>query len=620
MTRFEPRLFVSIRSKLVLLILLAAGLPLLLHLLTAPLYTAHLEKILLEAADRRPPVLARSWREPLARLHMVSTGAMLFSACLALALSLVLVSRSITRPVRRLEEGLQLLVKGDLTHRFPVSGGNEFAELAGHLNRTAAHLERSFASISDTAHKLEMITRISTHFRHTVHREELTLLLLSGLTANYGLACNRAALFRVLDDGRTLQGEEAVGQLDREELEQTFGSYQAYKSLRISLQETVARLRHIPLEEKSLYVRGVRSLRLRLPRRVGHNLFARVLGEGRARVVRAAEWDSFKQGQQLKKRLNLQDTLLVPCFVEQQPYGLIILDRLFDGLPIDDNLINLVQVLVNQFSSSLENLAYFDKISAQRVLDHEMQLARDIQQGLIPRSYPQVPGVGIVTFYNPVDELGGDFFDFLPHEDGGFGLFISDATGHGIHAAFITSMEKMLLGSLAVNGITAPGEALAFLNRMLYRNIARNYLTAFLAFYHPVERRLVYANAGHVYPLLIRPAAEGKCHIQELRSTGKVIGMLQDTKYSEQTLHLEVGDRILFFTDGLTECRNHNNDFFEESRLHGFVRENWTRPADIFLASLIVELNMFCGRDKVGDDVTIVLLEIQTWEAGHDQA
>ncbi len=260
----------------------------------------------------------------------------------------------------------------------------------------------------------------------------------------------------------------------------------------------------------------------------------------------------------------------------------------------DGNIVNYLGLM-----SDITYLKEF-KNNMQRQLD----LARNIQKNLLPLNPPQLKDIEIVSLYKPMEEVGGDFFDFFQTKNPDMlGVFISDISGHGVPAAFITSMVKIILEN-SDSAKFFPNFLLKYLNQKMMGQINGHFLTAFYAVYYNPTKKLTYARAGHPYPILIR-----NNEILELESKGQVIGIWDELKTEEKEIFLEKGDKILFYTDGLVEAINHKNIEFGDI-LSNILKELSHNPIKLLVNKLYGELESHHQKKEFDDDVCIIGIEI----------
>ncbi len=229
----------------------------------------------------------------------------------------------------------------------------------------------------------------------------------------------------------------------------------------------------------------------------------------------------------------------------------------------------------------------------------ELEIARKIQDGLIPRKAPLFNGLKLATLYKPVDAIGGDFYNFLNLSDHLFGIFLSDVSGHGVPAALITTMIKAIIDT-ADEKVYIPKRLLTYINGKVISQTIEHFLTAFYCIFNNKTKILKYVRAGHNYPILVR---EGRT--KELKSKGKILGYSRDLVFEEKSIQLKPGDKILFYTDGLTEALNKKGEEFD-SILHQVLLENEDKKIEIFTENIFNRLIDFTENWVFSDDICMI--------------
>ncbi len=238
-------------------------------------------------------------------------------------------------------------------------------------------------------------------------------------------------------------------------------------------------------------------------------------------------------------------------------------------------------------------------------IEQELHVARLIQQTLLPKELPQLPGWQISSYYQPARAVGGDFYDFLYFDDGRLGLVIGDVTDKGVPAALVMATTRSILRSTAHAAIS-PGKVLEQTNDLLHQDIPPNmFVTCLYAILDPASGRLAYANAGHDLPY-----RRHNDQVSELRATGMPLGLMPGMAYEEKEITLTPGESILFYSDGLVEAHNTKRQMFGFPHLMKLLAEvpRGTPVIDFLLA----ELATFTGSDwEQEDDVTLVTLQCE---------
>lgn len=241
----------------------------------------------------------------------------------------------------------------------------------------------------------------------------------------------------------------------------------------------------------------------------------------------------------------------------------------------------------------------------KRLMGNQLDIARKIQNNLIPESMPDLKGAVFYSIYKPMEQVGGDLFDFITfHGKDKIGVFISDVAGHGVPAALITSMVKTLLTTAGVKR-ESPAALLQYINNGLVGLTGDNFLTAFYGIYDSCAGILSYSRCGHCYPLLLR-----KGEVIPVKSSGTIMGFEKDIIIEEKVINLYRGDKIIFYTDGLTEASNSSKVEFEDFMTDKILPEIAGLEIKSLLERLYESLEIFIGDNQPEDDICIVGMEI----------
>jgi sigma-B regulation protein RsbU (phosphoserine phosphatase) len=262
--------------------------------------------------------------------------------------------------------------------------------------------------------------------------------------------------------------------------------------------------------------------------------------------------------------------------------------------------------LITRISSLLNNYEYQQIISRRNAdIEREMEVARFLQNRLLPLSLPEIPGFHEHAIYIPMDKIGGDFYD-IENRDGFLNLFIADVSGHGLPGAFLATITKMALENITDR--TYSNRVLSLLNNVIMRyTVQSNFVTAFFATVDTGSRIMRYACAGHNPPVIYRKKND---ELIELKTKGMPLGWFDNITIEEKTIQLEPGDRVVLYTDGIIECVNKEKEMFEEERFFEMIRTLSNKPAVEFSDKLMKELETFKGHKVFDDDITMVVLDV----------
>lgn len=252
---------------------------------------------------------------------------------------------------------------------------------------------------------------------------------------------------------------------------------------------------------------------------------------------------------------------------------------------------------VNDMSSSLA--------AAERRRAAQLDKARRIQEYLLPGTF-NLPDLSVALLYEPAEEVAGDYYDHIVFPDGSVLLWLADVSGHGIPAAMAAAMLKSLLAT-ATEQCTSAGDVMQFINRhFCAATLPETFATAVAVRFSPDRKVIEFANAGHPAPLVLGPTGETNA----LKSTGMPLGVDAGAVWEQQEYTPAPGDRLLLYTDGLTETFDEMETCFGRQRLIDLLQAHSESPPDRFLRTLSHALADFRGPRPAGDDVTAVMVVI----------
>ncbi|HLZ24778.1 MAG TPA: GAF domain-containing SpoIIE family protein phosphatase [Ktedonobacterales bacterium] len=305
--------------------------------------------------------------------------------------------------------------------------------------------------------------------------------------------------------------------------------------------------------------------------------------------------------------------LALPLVSQGELIALLALGPRMDGLEYTRADRNLLTTLVSQVAPSLRVGQLVRTQQAQvrerERIEQELRTAQVIQRTFLPKTVPAPAGWRIVPHYQPAREVGGDFYDFLPFEDGRLGIIIGDVTDKGIPAALVMTATRTMLRT-ASQQAASPGKVFARVNDLLSADIPESmFVTCFYAILDPASGYLRFANAGQDLPYL-RHDDGGIC---ELYATGMPLGLMPGSRYEEGETTLTPGDHLLFYSDGLVEAHNPQREMFGLPRLRELLQRHGDgTPPIVFLLHALAE---FTGAGwEQEDDITLVAVQ----RAPHD--
>ncbi len=284
--------------------------------------------------------------------------------------------------------------------------------------------------------------------------------------------------------------------------------------------------------------------------------------------------------------------------------GLIYLDSRRDVADLSSGNRELLQSLAIEASTILENARLLEQERARQAFEEEMKIARLIQQSLLPKRLPAAGWFQAAGSSLPSRQVGGDYFDVIATSERAWAVVVADVCGKGVSSALLAALLQGAF--LRFAEMPADVEAmLGQLNRfLLERTGGEKYATLFYSVL-TADGTLRWANAAHCPPVLVRCGGA----LELLEPTGMPVGLIDNASFEVQTAALGDGDKLVLYTDGLTEARNEVGQFFESRRLLGLLRRAAGLPCRVLHEALLGELARFTGGAEQADDITLLVIE-----------
>ena len=279
--------------------------------------------------------------------------------------------------------------------------------------------------------------------------------------------------------------------------------------------------------------------------------------------------------------------LHVPVNRGRQVLGVVSVNHGRDAAPFDEEDTRLLQLFATQAAIAIDNARLYRLSIEKASIERELQVAHQVQASLIPRAIPDVRGWRFAVHWGVAREVSGDFYDFIPFENGELGLVIGDVTGKGVPAALMMATTRALLRG-AVHQFNSPGQVLASVNQLLQPDMPpRTFVTALYAILDPGSGRLRLANAGHSLPY--QRSADG---VHELHVAGLPSGSLPGCTMRKKK-RPSPRDLLFLMSDGLVEAHNGGRKCFGQRRMVERMAIAATEQA--LIDSLLAELTAFAG-------------------------
>jgi serine phosphatase RsbU (regulator of sigma subunit)/putative methionine-R-sulfoxide reductase with GAF domain len=269
--------------------------------------------------------------------------------------------------------------------------------------------------------------------------------------------------------------------------------------------------------------------------------------------------------------------------------------------------------IAGQAAIAIENERLLREAAEQERLRQELQVARQIQVSFLPERCPDLPGWQLAAIWRSARQVGGDFYDFIPllsapQQDGKrgkpLGLVIADVADKGVPAALFMALSRTLMRTVAIDG-RPPADAVARTNELILADARTDlFVTLFYALLWPDSGELAFVNAGHMPPIWVR-AADGRT--EELHTPGMALGILGDVLFQEKVVHLDPGDAVVLYTDGISDAANVDKKMFGRRRLAEVVSAHHHLSAEELAQAIDAAVAEFVGDAPQFDDFTLLV-------------
>jgi sigma-B regulation protein RsbU (phosphoserine phosphatase) len=302
--------------------------------------------------------------------------------------------------------------------------------------------------------------------------------------------------------------------------------------------------------------------------------------------------------------LRLRAILCVPLRIKDNIIGVVYVDNRLQAGIFSAADLELLNAIAASAAIAVENARLYQVAVDKGRLERELQVAREVQAGLLPSETPQVPGWEFVARWRPARTVAGDYYDFITTEDGRLGLVIADVTDKGMPAALFMTLTRSTVRA-SVRLAATPADGIAHANQLICADSTRGmFVTLAYVLLDPGARTLTCVNAGHNPPLHYHAAED---RLDALPRTGLPLGVDATLPFTQTVTAIQPGDFLVLYTDGLTEANDARRQEFGVERLQAVLRAHCRAPAADIAAALERALDEFTGDVAPHDDVTLVV-------------
>lgn len=300
----------------------------------------------------------------------------------------------------------------------------------------------------------------------------------------------------------------------------------------------------------------------------------------------------------------VESLLCVPLLIKSELNGILTVYNKKDGARFDSNDERLLSIIASHSAQIVENARLHEEERALLRMREQLHLAAQIQDHLLPTKALAIAGYDVAGKSIAAQEVGGDYYDFVPMSDGKWAICLGDVSGKGLPASLLMANVQATIRLLVSMDLTA-SEAIARANSFLFRSTpTEKFVTFFFSVLDPASNTLTFCNAGHNPPYLL----SGKS-ARALRTEGLVLGMVDGFSYRHDSADLLPEDLIVMFSDGVTEAVNAGEEEFGDKRLLEVVRKHREEPAAAIVAAIVEAVQLHRAKQAQHDDITIVVLK-----------
>lgn len=339
--------------------------------------------------------------------------------------------------------------------------------------------------------------------------------------------------------------------------------------------------------------------------RLSRTVINDVLQSRHAIITRNAVADPRFSASQSVADLQIGSIMCAPLMArEGEPLGVIQVDTSDPARAFEQKDLEVLIAVATQAAIAVTVSRLHETELRTRTIERELALAAEVQRNSLPESRPNIDGYEFFDYYEPAEQIGGDYFDYIPLSNGQLAIVVGDVVGHGIPAALMMSKVSAETRFLAAS-LREPAAILESLNRITCRsNRFGSFVTLAMLVLDPNSHEITIASAGHVPPLLRRD--DGSIELPGRDAFGPPLGTDTGTTYLQHTFPIASGELLVLYTDGVTEARNAEGELFGDERLAEVVSSEWT-PTSAG-ARLVHEVATFLGSVAREDDLCIVCM------------
>lgn len=359
-----------------------------------------------------------------------------------------------------------------------------------------------------------------------------------------------------------------------------------------------------PLNMDVRVARGLTGETIQSEARYSTSVVNEVVSTRQALLTNNAQYDNrYTVGQSIIMQ-GLRAILCAPMMVRDRLIGVVYVDSSIRNYNFKEEDLLLLNAVAGQAAVAIENARLYRLAVERGRIDREIQMAREIQESLLPRKTLQIPGYEIAAQWRSAREMAGDFYDLFPLSNETFGVVIADVSDKGIPAALFMASGRSMIRTHAFAGLSAI-DTLSRTNDLLVEDTESGmFVTVYYSTFHP-DGHVTGVNAGHNPPLFCRKTTGDAIYLPR---GGRALGWFPNNPLQTIDIQLQPGDVLVYYTDGLTDAENPAGDYFGEARLAKTVLQHAGGSADELLGAIEAAVDNFCCGLPAFDDLTLCVV------------
>ncbi len=311
-----------------------------------------------------------------------------------------------------------------------------------------------------------------------------------------------------------------------------------------------------------------------------------------------------------EESLQVKTFLAVPLFYQKERVGVIALANRHDGTPFRESDFEVLKSVGDQAAYAIHSAQLYSQLMEKRKMDHDLQVASEIQRILLPANPPNIPNFDLCATNLAALQVSGDYYDFIQVSDRYWGVAIADVSGKGIPASIIMAMCRSVLRSKAI-GIASPAEVLRAVNRQLFPDIRKDmFITMIYAVVDTLTGEARFARAGHEAPLL---CTSDFGTIEPSQAPGMALGIddgeIFDQVIEDKIIPMKPGDTLVLYTDGLNEAIDESGEEFGRENLVAALKIAGNQGVDVLVKNIVERVQRFSSGHAQMDDITLAIIQ-----------